>query len=202
MGIKMRNIFIIGKPGSGKGTLATHLVDKYNYVHISMGDLLREETSKKSELGLKISRQIDEGNFADLSDCTNLLRLKLGTIPKDSKVLLDGYPRKMDQLEDFVSTYKSLFDEDVSNITCINLLATDESCKNRILGRSDNRKDDREDLLDIRFHNYNELTLPLSDVLKSNPSEYNIKYVELNGELDIEGVKNEFDNICGPKIGN
>ena len=50
----MKNLILIAAPGAGKGTLSKDLLEKYNYVHISTGDLLREQVAKGDELGKKI----------------------------------------------------------------------------------------------------------------------------------------------------
>ena len=54
----MKNIILIAAPAAGKGTLSELLVEKYGYVHISTGDLLREASREESELGQKISNML------------------------------------------------------------------------------------------------------------------------------------------------
>lgn len=87
----MKNIILIGAPASGKGTQAELLVEKYNYKHISTGNLLREEAKTNEELRmeLKTGKLIsDEKVFSLLEKCLSKL---------DSNYLLDGFPRTVNQ---------------------------------------------------------------------------------------------------------
>ncbi|MBQ5402773.1 MAG: nucleoside monophosphate kinase, partial [Bacteroidales bacterium] len=59
----MLNIAIFGAPGVGKGTQSALIEKKYNLVHISTGDILREETSKGTELGVKAKSYMDKGQL-------------------------------------------------------------------------------------------------------------------------------------------
>ncbi|MBO7268125.1 MAG: nucleoside monophosphate kinase, partial [Bacteroidales bacterium] len=61
----MKYYLLFGPPGAGKGTQAKLMVEKYNFHHVSTGDLLRKEIAKGSELGLKAKELIDAGNFVD-----------------------------------------------------------------------------------------------------------------------------------------
>ena len=72
----MKNIIFIAPPAAGKGTQAKILSEKYNIPHISTGDLLREEASKSTELGMMIKDIISSGKFVSdqiitLSTCTD-----------------------------------------------------------------------------------------------------------------------------------
>ena len=59
----MINIILFGKPGSGKGTQAEFLREKYNLVHISTGDLFRNNIKNKTELGLLAKTYMDKGDL-------------------------------------------------------------------------------------------------------------------------------------------
>lgn len=95
----MKNIVFIAPPAAGKGTQSDLLVKKYGYVHISTGDLLRNEMSNKTDLGLKIKDLMDNGEFVSDEIVTDLLKNKLATIPEDTGFILDGYPRNIAQAE-------------------------------------------------------------------------------------------------------
>ena len=95
----MKNIVFIAPPAAGKGTQSDLLVKKYGYVHISTGDLLRNEMSNKTDLGLKIKDLMDNGEFVSDEIVTDLLKNKLATIPEGTGFILDGYPRNIAQAE-------------------------------------------------------------------------------------------------------
>ena len=69
----MKYYLLFGPPGAGKGTQAKLMVEKYNFHHVSTGDLLRKEIAKGSELGLKAKALIDAGNINEpLSTLRNI----------------------------------------------------------------------------------------------------------------------------------
>ena len=70
----MKNIIFIAPPAAGKGTQAKLVSNEYNIPHISTGDLLREEMSKKTEIGLSIQSDMDKGNLVSDEVITTLLK--------------------------------------------------------------------------------------------------------------------------------
>lgn len=96
------NIFIMGAPGSGKGTVAARIKDDYNLNHISTGDIFRENIRNNTALGQEAQSYMDAGKLVP-DDLTNRLvmdYLKNLTDPKNG-YLLDGYPRTLAQAEAF-----------------------------------------------------------------------------------------------------
>ena len=91
------NIILFGPPGAGKGTQAQLIVKKHNYFQLSTGDLLRKETKKKSELGLKIESLISKGNFVSDEIVNQLLREAISNLKYRDRIIFDGYPRTIDQ---------------------------------------------------------------------------------------------------------
>ncbi len=73
----MKNIILIAAPAAGKGTLSELLVEKYGYIHISTGDLLREASKEKSELGEKIATMLKNGELVSDEIVFELLENKL-----------------------------------------------------------------------------------------------------------------------------
>jgi adenylate kinase len=92
----MKNIVFIAPPAAGKGTLSDLLVNKYEYKHISTGDLLRSEVASSSALGLKISEIIKSGELVSDEIVNELLINTLKNI--DKPFILDGYPRTLEQV--------------------------------------------------------------------------------------------------------
>ncbi len=103
------NLVILGAPGSGKGTQAGRLVERFNLRHVSSGELLRNEVAKGTPLGKEIETLMKEGKL--VPDQTILEVISEALADKETVEcggwILDGYPRTADQaeaLEDVIST--------------------------------------------------------------------------------------------------
>ena len=186
------NIIFIAPPAAGKGTLSDKLVSKYNYRHLSTGDLLRAEIKKENDLGKKIEEIISRGEFVSDDIITELLKNELKAT--DSKFILDGYPRNIAQAE----TLKGIFNElNIENYVTIYLDLEEELAMKRALGRVicgecgasyntyfenfmpknegicdkcgselKHRSDDTEETFKVRFSTYVEKTSPVLDYYK------------------------------------
>lgn len=93
----MKNLILLGAPGSGKGTQSAKLVDTMGYNHVSTGNLLREEIAKKSELGLKVKAVMDAGQLVSDELVVELLKANLDL--ENNSYIFDGYPRNEAQAE-------------------------------------------------------------------------------------------------------
>lgn len=92
-------IILFGPPGSGKGTQAKLLAEKFNIPHISTGDLLREAVTKQSPIGLKAKGYLDAGALVPDDIMIGLIReVVIGGVAKDG-FILDGFPRTIPQAE-------------------------------------------------------------------------------------------------------
>ena len=186
------NIIFIAPPAAGKGTLSDKLVSKYNYRHLSTGDLLRAEIKKENDLGKKIEEIISRGELVSDDIITELLKNELKAT--DSKFILDGYPRNIAQAE----TLKEIFNElNIENYVTIYLDLEEELAMKRALGRVicggcgasyntyfenfmpknegicdkcgselKHRSDDTEETFKKRFSTYVEKTSPVLDYYK------------------------------------
>ena len=95
-------IFVLGGPGSGKGTQCAKLVSRYGCVHYSSGDLLREESKKDTEQGRMISSFLKEGKLVPGDVTLSLLKNAIMEYPRqDAIFLIDGFPREMTQATEF-----------------------------------------------------------------------------------------------------
>lgn len=91
----MINIIILGPPGAGKGTQARLIQEKFGYIQISTGDLVRQEVASRSELGQYLEPILNSGGYADDKIILELLENKLKVI--ETGVILDGIPRTENQ---------------------------------------------------------------------------------------------------------
>ena len=88
-------MIFLGAPGSGKGTQAKRMVSDLNFMHVSTGDLLREEIKLGSQLGQKVQGIINRGELVD--DMTVLELLKKNCDVDSSSYVFDGFPRNIEQ---------------------------------------------------------------------------------------------------------
>lgn len=127
----MKNIIFIAPPAAGKGTQSELLCNKYGLLHISTGDLLREESKKDTELGKKIKEKMSTGKLIDDSIIIELLKNKLIEIGNKS-IILDGFPRTVVQAE----AYDDMLDELNLDLGYVIVLDVDkELLEKRIVGR-------------------------------------------------------------------
>lgn len=101
-------IILFGPPGSGKGTQAKLLIEKYHVPHISTGDLLREALSKKTPLGLRAKEHLDNGTLVPDDIMIGLIREVVTTGSGKDGFLLDGFPRTIPQAEALDALFEEL----------------------------------------------------------------------------------------------
>lgn len=94
-------LFVLGGPGAGKGTLCWYITEKYGYVHLSAGDLLREERAKPgSQYGELIENHIKNGTIVPVAITCSLLDRAMQTSDNPHKrFLIDGFPRNQDNVD-------------------------------------------------------------------------------------------------------
>lgn len=127
----MKSIIFIAPPAAGKGTQSEWLKEKYNYEHISTGDLLREAIAEGTELGKRIDALIAGGNYVDDETMIALIKEKLSN-NSNRPFILDGFPRTMNQ----VMALESLLDElKISKPISIYLNIDSAEAEKRALGR-------------------------------------------------------------------
>ena len=91
-------IFVVGGPGSGKGTQCEKIVKKYGYTHLSSGDLLRAEVQSGSERGKHLNELMQQGILVSNQLVLDMIKDAMLAKVKTSKgFLIDGYPRQVDQ---------------------------------------------------------------------------------------------------------
>jgi len=178
------NIILFGPPGSGKGTQAEKLAKKHNLVHMSTGDIMREEKEKGTELGKKLD--LGSGKLVDdetvLALVENKIKEVYRTHPKDVGFVFDGFPRTIEQA---ISLNQMI---DIDKV--ILLMVKDDEVTRRIIerGKKSGRPDDNPEAIKKRLIEYTEKTYPMKQMYSLEG-----KLSVINGAMDVDGV---FDAIC------
>lgn len=211
----MKNVIFLAPPAAGKGTLSEMLVEKYNYGHISTGDLLREEIKNNTEIGKEAENLIKDGKF--VSDETIITLIKNAVVKEDCKngYILDGFPRTINQALKYEELLKEInkeigvviyldIDKDVAmkracgRISCpccgkiynkySDIKPKEEGICDNCLTKLVSRSDDNEETFLHRFEEYVNKTMPLYDY-------YNDK-----GLLKVIKAENNRDEILKEAI--
>ncbi|KRT78843.1 hypothetical protein AMK59_7303 [Oryctes borbonicus] len=159
-------IFVLGGPGAGKGTQCQNIVKEYGFVHLSAGDLLREERrNPNSEYGELIENYIREGLIVPVDITCSLLERAMHQSSKDS-FLIDGFPRNQDNFDG----WKRRMSEKVDLLFVLFFDCPLEICTERCLRRGaegSGRADDNVESLKKRFNTYQQETKPVIDYYSS-----------------------------------
>ena len=209
------NIILFGPPGAGKGTQADNIVKKFNLHKVSTGDILREEVNKNTNLAEEVRSIINKGALVSDDIINNLIMKILSDKKFFNRLILDGYPRNLNQakhLDLLVKKYNQ-------KISCVlNLNVDRESVIKRIMGRQictncglifneifkpstnknhscdpkflSKRSDDNEKTIIDIFEAYLNKTLPLLDFYK----EQNLLH-QINGKAEIDHIFEEIQGI-------
>jgi adenylate kinase len=155
-------IFVIGGPGSGKGTQCEKIVAKYGYTHLSTGDLLRDEVKSGSARGQQLNAAMERGELVPLDVVLDLLKEAMVKKLGESKgFLIDGYPREVQQGEEFEKQIKA------ANII-LYFDVSDATMKGRLLNRglTSGRVDDNEASVIKRLETFHQHSKPVVDHYK------------------------------------
>ena len=120
----MINIVLFGPPGSGKGTQAQNLIEKFNLKQISTGDLFRYNMKNDTELGKLAKSYIDKGELVPDQVTTDMLTDEVKKPTDTNGFIFDGYPRTANQTEALENIVKEVLDSDIS--VCLSLVVEDE----------------------------------------------------------------------------
>ncbi len=184
----MINLILFGPPGSGKGTQAAKLVEKYNLLHISTGDLFRYEIGNKTPLGLKAMSYMDKGELVPDEVTVGMLKNKVEANPDVAGYIFDGFPRTIRQAE----ALDKLMAEKGQKISSLLMLdVADEELIRRLLerGKTSGRSDDLDEaVIQNRIEVYKQNTTPVYDY-----------YAVFDKSEKIDGIgsiDDIFDRLC------
>lgn len=184
----MINLVLFGPPGAGKGTQSENLINKYQFVHLSTGDLLRSEIKAGTELGQKAATLMDQGILVPDEVVIGMIENKLQAHRNAKGFIFDGFPRTVKQAE-ALDKLLSQYGENISLMVALEV--PDQELLTRLLerGKSSGRPDDQnETLIAKRIEEYNNKTAPVADFYKKQG-----KFHPVHGVGSIEEI---FNNIC------
>lgn len=126
-------IILLGPPGTGKGTQAEFISEKYKIPHISTGDMFRENMEKKTKLGVEAKQYIEQGTLVPYKVTIGMLKERLKKADCKKGFILDGFPRTIEQA-------KTLEKMDIKIDVVLNITSSDETIVLRLGGRRVCRK--------------------------------------------------------------
>jgi adenylate kinase len=184
----MLNIVLFGPPGAGKGTQSEKLIEKYNLVHLSTGDLFRVHLGQGTELGKSARKYMDEGRLVPDEVVIGMVDEKIKSSADANGFIFDGFPRTVAQAK----ALDKLLEDKGESITCMVALdVPHEILKERIKerGKTSGRADDQdENKINTRINVYMEETLPVAEYYKEQG-----KLSQIQGVGEIDTI---FTDIC------
>ncbi|RHY35204.1 hypothetical protein DYB32_000341 [Aphanomyces invadans] len=200
--LRSKVLFVLGGPGSGKGTQCSKIVAKFGFVHLSVslqascgsisqalfvqaGDLLREERASGSPNGEMIDRMIRDGAIVPVKVTLDLIRKAMVESGRDL-FLIDGFPRNFDNLEGWEA---EMTDVDVAGVLFYD--CPEEEMEKRLLerGKTSGRTDDNIDAIRKRFTTYLESTMPIIEHFALKNQVFRISSIPSPDEVFAETSK-------------
>ncbi|GAB6068051.1 adenylate kinase [Methylothermus subterraneus] len=212
---------LLGAPGSGKGTQAKLICERYGIAHISTGDMLRAAVQAGTELGRRVKAIMDAGELVPDAVVLALIEERIAQPDCAKGFLLDGFPRTLAQAEglealgidlDYVIEIDVPDEEVVKRLSgrrvhpgsgrVYHLLyhPPKEDCKDDITGEPlIQRDDDREETVRKRLEVYRQQTAPLIDFYRRRAQQGKVRFATLSGVGRVEAVQAEIRQILAGK---
>ena len=174
---------IFGPPGSGKGTQASQIEREFHLVHLSTGDILRSEVKRGSEIGKEVARIMAAGDLVPDDVIVRIVRKRLPESEVGEGVLLDGFPRTLEQAR---ALDEMLASEGHQVDFVIALEVPEDALVERILHRAaiEGRPDDTREAIAERMHEYHKLTEAVLDYYRRR----GVRVIEVDGMGDPDAV--------------
>ena len=184
----MINLVLFGPPGAGKGTQSENIIEKYNLVHLSTGDIFRANIKGETELGRLAKSFMDKGQLVPDQVTISLLESEVNKYKEANGFIFDGFPRTTAQAEALDNFLDS---KGISISVMISLEVEEEELKIRLTERAktSGRADDADPVVIAqRIATYNAETSPVKGYYEAQG-----KLKAINGVGTIDGI---FGDIC------
>lgn len=191
----MFNLILFGPPGSGKGTQSEKIVEKFGLIHLSTGNLLRQEIADKTPLGLEAKNFMDKGQLVPDEVVIGMIDSCLVKHADAKGFLFDGFPRTVAQAE---ALDKLLVLKKTSISKVIALEVIEEELIKRLVkrGETSGRSDDtNEEVIRKRFAVYKDETEPVADHYKQQG-----KFEAVRGVGTIDEIFNAVSTLIEAEI--
>lgn len=191
----MFNLILFGPPGSGKGTQSDKLVEKYELIHLSTGNLLRQEIKDKTPLGLEAKSFIDKGQLVPDEVVIGMVDSYFDLHKEAKGFLFDGYPRTVAQAE---ALDKLLELKKTGIATVLFLNVDEEELIKRLVnrGKTSERSDDMDEVVQRKRQEvYRNETLPVAGFYKKQNKVVNVK-----GMGTVDEIFTSLSDVIDKKI--
>jgi len=179
-------VWVLGGPGSGKGTQCEKIVEEYGFTHLSSGALLRAEVASGSDRGQELAPIIANGQLVPLATVLELVKeTMLKSLPYSKGFLIDGYPRDVAQGEEFEKTISPC-----KQIIYFEL--SDETMTSRLLKRG--RTDDNAQTISKRLNSFHKKSKPVITAYESKCSKINAERTVEEVFVDVRAVLDTIKN--------
>jgi len=152
-------VFVVGGPGSGKGTQCDNIKKHFGYEHLSTGDLLRKERDSGSKLASQINQIMTEGKLVPTEILIKLLKKEMEEIGWNKKFLIDGFPRGQENID----VWNKYIGDSVTIKFVLFFDVDEETMRKRLLkrGETSGRSDDNEASIIKRFKTFQSESVPI-----------------------------------------
>lgn len=172
----MLNLVLFGPPGAGKGTQSEKLLEHYNLIHLSTGDVFRYNIKNQTKLGVRAKSYMDQGELVPDDVTINMVRDFIKKSPNSTNgFIFDGFPRTVEQgkaldemLQDFDTEITMMVALEVEEGELVRRLLE----RGKVSGRAD---DQSENTIRNRFAEYNFKTAPLKEYYADQGKFYAVK---------------------------
>lgn len=214
----MKNIIFIAPPAAGKGTMSDILMERYNYEHISTGDILRSMAKKDDEFGKELSNLLSQGVLVPDDIVYEAVKRKLSELK--NSFILDGFPRNIEQAKEYdkilkeinkelgvviyLDTPREILEKRITGrrlckecgstynvLTGVNTPKVENTC-DKCGGALYQREDDNLESFNTRFETFLEKTYPLVEFYENKNVLYRVKSIDIDNTMkEIEAIIND-----------
>lgn len=187
-------LILLGPPGAGKGTQAKRLEDKYGFIQLSTGDMLRAAVAAGTETGKKAEAIMARGELVPDDVVVGIIADRIAQPDASKGYILDGFPRNVSQAEALDEMLKG---KGTELDAVVELVVDDKILLNRIEGRAAEtvggaRADDNAEALAKRLKVYHEQTAPLSEYYRGRG-----KLKAVDGMQEMDEVTRQIEAALG-----